>query len=152
LALVMVVDRGGLRRRVGSVRHMVPGSVLVRPYAATMERHADGECHYGLLFRTPWRGKNSRIAWYSTLDTRLCDRGPIRRWQCNPRSLEGDTLDVVVYLPRSWLILHGYLPLGIALAPGSARSLRDQPSLLRSFWLEEYELPGAPREATLRGK
>jgi hypothetical protein len=136
----LFISQGGFRRRIDHVRQVVPGSVIARPHATVVARHADGEYHYGLLFRAPWRGRDSRIAWHSVLDTRFCDRGPVERWQCNTRSYDGTTIEVVVFLPRSWLILQGFLPLHAVAAVQRPHRLRSPETLLQSFWLEEYEV------------
>jgi hypothetical protein len=142
----VIVDRGGLRRHIAPTWPVVPGSKIVQPASLATERHPDGEYHYGLRFFAPWRGERSRMMWRSRLDTRLSSRGPIEHWQCNTRSYDGHIVEVVVYLPRSWLVLHGFLPLTAAITPGAPQRLRDEPMLLRSFWLEVYELggPGTP--------
>ncbi|MGV3724020.1 MAG: hypothetical protein ACO1SX_24270 [Actinomycetota bacterium] len=138
----VLVDRGGLRRRIGHVRRVAPNSTLLYPRSLVLERHGDGEVHYGLLFRTPSRGRYSRLAWHSVLDTHLCDRGPIERWQGRMRSFDEQTLEVIVFLPRSWLILQGFLPLRAGLSRRRPHALRDEKTLLGSFWMEAY---GAPR-------
>ena len=139
----VLTEQGRLRRRVGRMRQMVPGSSIARPVSVVLERHRDGEYHYGLLFRRARRERSTRLSWYSVLDTRLCDRGPISNWQARSGSPAGSELDVVVFLPRSWLVFQGFLPLRAALARREPHRMRDEQLLLESFWLEAYGADGS---------
>lgn len=133
-----ILGRGMLRRRIGRVHQIVPGSTISRPLSVVLERHGDGEYHYGLLFHATWRGRYTRLSWYSVLDTRLCDRGPVQGWQGHRGQLENDKVEVVVFLPRSWLILQGFLPLQAAIWRRQPYPLQDSNQLLDSFWLESF--------------
>jgi len=146
LSAIGLIERGGLRHRVGSVRRMVPESTLVHPASVVVERHNDGEYHYGLLFLVLRHQVQLRLAWYSELDTHLCDRGPIRNWQGRPGYSDDQSLAVVLFLPRSWLILQGFLPLRAGFDRQHPHPLRDQELLLRSFWLEAFGQPRSKSE------
>lgn len=101
------------------------------------EKHRDGCYHYGLLFFLPDGIRGEQARGYSRLPTFVPFLiPPIARWRLRADLPGTPAQGWVLQIPRTWLLLFGFLPLTVALRPHVKQAIR-RPDRLRLFlWLE----------------
>jgi hypothetical protein len=143
----LLIRSGALRRR-GSAAVTCAGPVrVIKPVCALAEVHRQGEWHYGLLFAVPPGAALQGFRKRSSLHTGSLRKGRIEQWNLRRvRSVSGRPAALLL-IPRSWLVLNGFLPLAAAVMRRQRFLLRDEQQLLQVFWLELPEADTAPDEA-----
>ena len=107
-----------------------PGQTSVRPTRVMAEVFEDGCYHYGLVFDEVVHAKPQyRVTW-----KRVVCSACLLTSLAPPRRLKDGQL--VRLLPRSRLILFGFLPVGVIFAPRRRFELRSVEVLLSSSWAE----------------
>lgn len=103
----------------------------------------DGQYHYGLLFTLPAGVYPDRVQKCSRLSTRS-RHGTVQQWSLTrpvPFMLPGL---YTLLIPRSWLILNGFLPLSVMWQRDKPAFFRREEVLFENFWLEYPEPNGLP--------
>jgi hypothetical protein len=105
------------------------------------EAGSSGAWHYGLLFY--FRREGDGAVWQprSALRTWSLRSGPLQQWTLRPLSVQAPVAVRYLLIPRSWLILNGFLPPAAAVWRTREFGLRDEAVLLRAFWLESQDSP-----------
>ena len=101
-------------------------------------RLADKQIHYGLVFVLPDgrdRADCASVRKCSDLDTRS-RHGTVEDWDVGVPLASLPPEQVVLLIPRTWLIRHGYLPWWVLFAPYGSFAIRRADALRRHLWLE----------------
>ena len=101
-------------------------------------RLQDKQIHYGLIFALPESHANADcfgVCKCSDLNTRS-RHGTIEDWYLG-RPLDGlPSGQVVLLIPRTWLIRQGYLPSTVLFLPYRSFAIRRTDEFRKHFWLE----------------
>lgn len=101
------------------------------------EMHRDGCYHYGLLFFLPKTVVSEQVRSHSRLPTRVPVLvPPIARWHLRADLPGTPERGWVLQIPRTWLLLFGFLPLTVVLRPRAKHIIRHPERLRSVFWLE----------------
>lgn len=141
--MCVVVPPGQSRRGAGTSNLPSSGRTASRlhPGGIYTRIHEDGQCHYGLLFSFPADAAPGEARKRSHFNTQFGGRwGPLERWRLAPDPCGEDGVWRLL-IPRTWLVLHGFLTLKSLLRPDRRYSLNRADELRAGFWLE---LPGGP--------
>jgi hypothetical protein len=138
--LYRLIVTGRLRRR--SLPHTLSNTSRNRQLRAARtnaQATADGVWHYGVLFYLPSKVDSAALRKCSELRTWSFRRGPVQSWTLRPFHDQAPVGGGFLLIPRSWLILNGFLSPAAIVWPTRRFPLRDEANLLGAFWLE---LPG----------
>lgn len=109
--------------------------VKIDPCAPFADRFEDGEIHYGICFRLPPDLAPEAARKCTRFDTHS-RHGTVDQWSlCRP-SANMTATHYALLIPRSWLIVHGFLPLSALFRRRDRMQLRCIDRLYAGFWLE----------------
>lgn len=102
-------------------------------------------CHYGLLFELPDGVADTDVIKRSRRRILpVSSHGGLAGWPIRRASPNPDDRNRVIGIPRSWLILYGYLPVTVVFNQDKPAEIRNREKLMQEFWLE------VPVDATQR--